>query len=224
MGTSGRSKAFHDVCWKNLRDAGFPDRIAWIKAAAAKHPEMDLTRVGHLRRLGGRPERPGGAAVARRFLPGRRRRLRLPRQPHGQDLVERTVDGLAGRPALRRELERRPCPPAAGPTDADRRRTGPERRSGLDDAGGQCAGEGRQGLRPGRSSPAPATAPPKRPTARAAGRISSRGTCWAGRTDCQSGLHDAIGERLPVPGRPSIRFRPGWSQARFNSRLKSGRL
>ena len=46
MGTSHRSKAFHDVCWKNLGDAGFPDRIAWLKAAAAKHPEMDLTRVG----------------------------------------------------------------------------------------------------------------------------------------------------------------------------------
>ncbi|MCB1126710.1 MAG: DPP IV N-terminal domain-containing protein, partial [Verrucomicrobiae bacterium] len=46
MGTSYRSKAFHDVCWKNLGDAGFPDRIAWIKAAAAKYPEMDLSRVG----------------------------------------------------------------------------------------------------------------------------------------------------------------------------------
>jgi dipeptidyl aminopeptidase/acylaminoacyl peptidase len=46
MGTSGRSKKFHDLCWKNLRDAGFPDRIAWIKAAATAHPQMDLARVG----------------------------------------------------------------------------------------------------------------------------------------------------------------------------------
>src|SRR5262249_38840437 len=46
MGTSNRSKAFHDMCWKNLADAGLPDRIAWMKAAAALHPEMDLTRVG----------------------------------------------------------------------------------------------------------------------------------------------------------------------------------
>jgi dipeptidyl aminopeptidase/acylaminoacyl peptidase len=46
MGTSNRSKKFHDVCWKNLKDAGFPDRIPWIKAAAAKHPWMDLARVG----------------------------------------------------------------------------------------------------------------------------------------------------------------------------------
>jgi dipeptidyl aminopeptidase/acylaminoacyl peptidase len=46
MGTAGRSKGFHDVCFRNLRDAGFPDRIAWMKAAAARFPEMDLTRVG----------------------------------------------------------------------------------------------------------------------------------------------------------------------------------
>jgi dienelactone hydrolase len=44
MGTNWRSKAFHDVCWKNLGDGGFPDRMAWIKAAAAKYPEMDLGR------------------------------------------------------------------------------------------------------------------------------------------------------------------------------------
>jgi len=46
MGTSYRSKAFHNVCWKNLGDSGFPDRIPWMKAAAAKYPYMDLTRVG----------------------------------------------------------------------------------------------------------------------------------------------------------------------------------
>ena len=47
MGTSQRSKAFHDVCWKNLGDSGFPDRIAWIQAAQKRVcPQMDLTRVG----------------------------------------------------------------------------------------------------------------------------------------------------------------------------------
>ncbi len=46
MGTSNRSKAFHDVCWKNLADAGLPDRILWMKAAAAKYPFMDISRVG----------------------------------------------------------------------------------------------------------------------------------------------------------------------------------
>jgi dipeptidyl-peptidase 4 len=46
MGTSWRSKGFHDVCWRNLKDAGFPDRIAWMQAAAEHHPELDLARVG----------------------------------------------------------------------------------------------------------------------------------------------------------------------------------
>jgi dipeptidyl aminopeptidase/acylaminoacyl peptidase len=46
MGTNWRSKAFHDVCWRNLGDAGFPDRILWIKAAAERYPYLDLTRVG----------------------------------------------------------------------------------------------------------------------------------------------------------------------------------
>jgi dipeptidyl aminopeptidase/acylaminoacyl peptidase len=44
MGTSNRSKAFHDVAWKNLGDAGFPDRILWHKAVAAKYPYYDISR------------------------------------------------------------------------------------------------------------------------------------------------------------------------------------
>ena len=46
MGTAWRSKEFHDVCHKNLKDAGFPDRIAWMRAAANKFPQMDISRVG----------------------------------------------------------------------------------------------------------------------------------------------------------------------------------
>lgn len=46
MGTNWRSKSFHDVCYKNTKDAGFPDRIAWIRAAAESRPFMDLSRVG----------------------------------------------------------------------------------------------------------------------------------------------------------------------------------
>jgi dipeptidyl aminopeptidase/acylaminoacyl peptidase len=46
MGTANRSKAFHDVAWKNLGDAGFPDRILWHKAVAAKYAYYDITRVG----------------------------------------------------------------------------------------------------------------------------------------------------------------------------------
>jgi dipeptidyl aminopeptidase/acylaminoacyl peptidase len=46
MGTANRSKAFHDVASKNLKDAGFPDRILWHKAAAKRYPWYDITRVG----------------------------------------------------------------------------------------------------------------------------------------------------------------------------------
>ena len=46
MGTNWRSKAFHDVAWKNLADAGLPDRIAWTRQAATTRPWMDLSRVG----------------------------------------------------------------------------------------------------------------------------------------------------------------------------------
>jgi dipeptidyl aminopeptidase/acylaminoacyl peptidase len=46
MGTANRSKAFHDVCWHNLKDAGFEDRILWHKAVAAKYPQYDLERLG----------------------------------------------------------------------------------------------------------------------------------------------------------------------------------
>ncbi len=46
MGTSFRSKEFEEVCYKNLKDAGLPDRIEWIKAAAKKYPYMDIENVG----------------------------------------------------------------------------------------------------------------------------------------------------------------------------------
>lgn len=46
MGTANRSKAFHDVMWRNLADGGFPDRILWHRAAAARYPYYDASRVG----------------------------------------------------------------------------------------------------------------------------------------------------------------------------------
>ncbi|KAM0667576.1 hypothetical protein ACQRIU_003441 [Beauveria bassiana] len=47
MGTNGRSKAFRDVAYKNLNDAGFPDRIKWMQTAASTRPWMDVaSRVG----------------------------------------------------------------------------------------------------------------------------------------------------------------------------------
>jgi dipeptidyl-peptidase 4 len=46
MGTNWREKKFHDVAYKNLKDSGFLDRIAWMKAAASTRPWMDLSRIG----------------------------------------------------------------------------------------------------------------------------------------------------------------------------------
>lgn len=46
MGTRNRSKAFHNVCWHDIKDGGFPDRILWHKALAAKYPYCDTQRVG----------------------------------------------------------------------------------------------------------------------------------------------------------------------------------
>lgn len=46
MGTSFRSREFENICCRNIKDAGIPDHIAWIKAAAEKYPYMDIDRVG----------------------------------------------------------------------------------------------------------------------------------------------------------------------------------
>ena len=43
MGTNWRGRKFQNIAHKNLQDGGFPDRIAWIKAAAAERPWMDLS-------------------------------------------------------------------------------------------------------------------------------------------------------------------------------------
>ena len=43
MGTSNRSKAFHNICWKNLKDAGLPDHILWHKAVAQKYNYYDIS-------------------------------------------------------------------------------------------------------------------------------------------------------------------------------------
>ena len=46
MGTNNRSRAFHDVAWQDLKDAGFPDRILWHQALAQKYSWYDISRVG----------------------------------------------------------------------------------------------------------------------------------------------------------------------------------
>ena len=45
-GTNNRGKEFHQISWRNLKDGGFLDRIAWLKAAAQVEPSMDISRMG----------------------------------------------------------------------------------------------------------------------------------------------------------------------------------
>ena len=46
MGTSNRSKAFHDVCWKNLATPASPTASPGSKRRPKKYPYMDTSRVG----------------------------------------------------------------------------------------------------------------------------------------------------------------------------------
>jgi dipeptidyl-peptidase-4 len=46
MGTPMRSKAFHAAYYGDMGDNGLPDQIATIKQLAARHPWMDVNRVG----------------------------------------------------------------------------------------------------------------------------------------------------------------------------------
>jgi dipeptidyl aminopeptidase/acylaminoacyl peptidase len=58
MGTSNRSKAFHDALFGDLADNTIPDQVAGIKELAAKYPWIDADRVGIYGHSG------GGAATA----------------------------------------------------------------------------------------------------------------------------------------------------------------
>ncbi len=46
MGSAFRSKAFHNVSWRNLGDIGGPDHIKAIREIALKYPYLDTNRVG----------------------------------------------------------------------------------------------------------------------------------------------------------------------------------
>ncbi len=46
MGTPGRSKEFHDTYYGNMGDNGLPDQVAMVRQLGARHPWMDLDRVG----------------------------------------------------------------------------------------------------------------------------------------------------------------------------------
>ncbi|OAA39305.1 dipeptidyl-peptidase IV [Beauveria brongniartii RCEF 3172] len=101
MGTNGRSKAFRDVAYTNLNDAGFPDRIKWMQAAASTRPWMDISRVGITGGSAGGQNAAAAVSAPPRLLQGGRCALGLARQPHERLQVGRDVYELAGRRELR---------------------------------------------------------------------------------------------------------------------------
>ena len=105
MGTSNRSKKFHDVCWKNLSDAGLPDRILWIRAAAKKYPYMDTSRVGIYGGSAG-----GQNAAAAILTHGDFYKVAVAdcgcHDNRMDKISERAVDGLARRTRISGELQR----------------------------------------------------------------------------------------------------------------------
>jgi len=53
LGTPGRSKAFHDFYYANMGDNTLPDQVAAIQQLAARHPWIDIDRVGIYGHSGG---------------------------------------------------------------------------------------------------------------------------------------------------------------------------
>jgi dipeptidyl-peptidase-4 len=53
MGTPFRSKAFHDAWYADMADNGLIDHVQTIKQLAARHPEIDIGRVGIFGHSGG---------------------------------------------------------------------------------------------------------------------------------------------------------------------------
>ena len=56
MGTFNRSKAFHDVAWKNVGDAGLPGPHPVAQGGRREVPLLRHQPRRHLRRIGGRTE------------------------------------------------------------------------------------------------------------------------------------------------------------------------
>jgi dipeptidyl aminopeptidase/acylaminoacyl peptidase len=149
MGTANRSKAFHDVCWKNLKDAGFPDRILWHKAAAAKYPYYDISRVG----VYGHSAGGQNAAGAVLFHPDFYKVAVASCGCHDNRMDKASWNeqwmGYPVGATLLRMLEHRQRPPVARQTAVDGRRVGQQRASRVDAAFRGRAHQGQQGFRPG---------------------------------------------------------------------------
>ncbi len=146
MGTANRSKAFHDVAWKNLADGGFEDRIRWHKAVAAKYPYYDITRVGiygtsaggqeSLAALLFHPEFYKAAASSAGCHDNRMDKIWWNEQWMGYPIG----------PQYAASSNTEHAKNLKGDSAAARRRARHQRRSGVDDAGGESAREGEQEL------------------------------------------------------------------------------
>jgi len=143
-GTSGRSKKFHDIAGRTCAMPAFrphcldPGRRGQVS-------EMDLSRVGIYGGSAG-----GQNAMAALLWHGDFYHVAVADcgcHDNRMDKICGTSSGWAGPSASSTSsTQRRPCGSTAGQANAGRRRVGSKRRSGLDDASGECVGEGRQGF------------------------------------------------------------------------------
>jgi hypothetical protein len=151
MGTSNRSKAFHDVAWKNIKDAGFPDRILWHKAVAAKYPYLRHHTGRHLRHVGWRGGQNSLGALL--FHP---EFYKVAVSLAGATTTAwtrsgGTSSGWVGHDRIRmRGVVNVENAMAAGESPAGRRRNGSQRRSLINDAGRESAYQAQQELRSAR--------------------------------------------------------------------------
>ena len=99
-GTNHRGKEFHQQSWRNLKDGGFPDRIAWMQALAKKETNMDLSRVGIFGGSAGGQNTAHALLLHGGFYKAGAADCGVLRQPGRQALVERAVARLARRPVV----------------------------------------------------------------------------------------------------------------------------
>ena len=127
----------------------FPRPYPVDQGGSGKVPLYGQYPCGDIRLLCRRTGSFGRRTFPPGILQGILLQLRLPRQPDGQNLVERTVDGLSGGQQLHRLLQRGKRPPADAPADARGRRNGRQRGSGFHHASGRCPHQSQQGFRVG---------------------------------------------------------------------------
>ena len=227
MGTANRSKAFHDVCWHDLKDAGFPDRILWHQAVGKKYPYYDLDRVGIYGTSAGGQNATGGVLFHPEFYKVAASACgchdnRMDKASWNEQWMGYPVGPWYAASSNIDNAHR-----LAGQAAPDRRRDGYERPARIDDAAGRRPDQGRQGLRSRRRSqrqprhgrrlrPAPAArllrSPPARQRAEVSGdrpdRPSRRRRSRRREPPDDSGAHRAatrVVERVARPGRDEQR-------------------